>query len=218
MRGIEVAERKIAGYSGLCKFIVTSACERRCPYCLSKHMDIPEAIHREQTLFDVLMYMSAKYPGIMLSGGEPTIAKEFEKKLYMSKALFKFVALTTGNEFFLGSPTARLFDEIVLSLHCGVWETPEVPTGMIVYASILDFQYTEQVPWRLRELGYAGLTVSEDKFGKERFDEGLLVTHALAASTDFSMKLNRRDYCVADREFIMPDLTVINDYGKFLEE
>lgn len=219
--GLQIAKGK-----GLAKFIITGECPRQCPYCLSKHMRLEEDVNLIHVAMKLSELKNKGYTGIMVSGGEPTVSSLFKEKVYLCKAFFPFVAITTGQEGFLETPMAKQFDEVVLSLHCGIMNTPQVPAGMKVFASILDFQYDATIPKKLADLGYAGLTISEDKFGKILFDSGRLPRAGTVKYNDgltgnarqFSTKLNRRSYCLADRHFLLPDLSITTDYSNFLEE
>jgi hypothetical protein len=206
----------------LCKFIVTLKCDRSCSFCLNKNLS-PERFPEELSL-DALMHplqtlKNHGYEGIMLSGGEPLLSPLLAPKIAFCVTVFSGnVYLTTSHPTFLYLPLARTLKEIVLSLHDGISEAPKVPPELRVFGSIMASQYEVFAERILLDRGYSGLTINEDKFGSEIFDENLLYSKEWRSYNSFSIKINRRDYCVNDRHFLMPNYEILTDFSVFLTQ
>lgn len=145
---------------------------------------------------------------IMLTGGEPTMARFFLAYVNMARQVFPKVFITTQNEWVIQDyHLENTFDAVTFSIHDEV--IPEVRNNSIVYASILADRYRPILASRLKLLGYSGLTINEEHRGTDVFSQE--VPHV----KNFSIRINRRGKCL-DEEMILPDLTVITNFLNYL--
>jgi hypothetical protein len=80
-----------------------------------------------------------------------------------------------------------------------------------VYAGILDTRYEKDLPKKLKENGFAGLTINENNWKDQEF------TTEVPEIKDFSIRINRKGKC--DNEtMILPDLRVINTFDEFMQK
>ena len=189
------------------KYILTTRCNRSCPYCISRNVKAEEELDMGKVK-KTLWLMAGKHDSIMITGGEPTIAKLFDEKVKCAKEIFEKVYLTTQNKVFLDS---EFFEAITFSLH----DTKEIPfvgtTTKPVYAAILDEQYDKRLPDFLKAIGYSGLTINEEQRGKNVFKQRL----PRISDGKFSIRVNKRGLCM-NEDIILPDLKVINDFKGYL--
>jgi organic radical activating enzyme len=197
------------------KHIQTKECPRTCGYCISKKVTHNEADWDTviQNLPGIYRKLSISHKSIMHTGGEPCDSKHFPYYLKLARHYFEKCFITTQDDFILSWQQASyFFDAIIFSLHdLKTWRYI-VKNNALVYASILPHLYNEHLPNRLKELGFAGLTINEDHFGKDIFDQS-----QLPVIEDFSIKINRRGQCFnQDTIYIMPDLSIHQNFDEFL--
>ncbi len=197
------------------KHIITTECQRSCSYCISKKINIEEADNDllAKKLPDLYWHLSMQHDSIMITGGEPTQAKAFSIYVNYARQYFKKVFITTQDEYLLGwKGSKRYFDAITFSWHdLKTWRYA-VTNEAVVYASILSHLYSDWLVKTVKELGYAGLTINENHFATDAFDETLL-----PQIEGFSFKVNRRDECFNNSTiYIMPDLSIHKSFEEFL--
>jgi hypothetical protein len=195
------------------KHILTKECSRNCSYCISKK------VYQEQntdlnsliTLYSALANLSG-IKEIMLTGGEPTMAANFWQIVYTAISYFPKVFITTQNPSILRDETAaKAFAAITFSLHSTASiSIPMVNTNAVVYAGILDNLFYEELPYELKENGFAGLTINENYFGNEQF------TGKVPLMDDFSIRINKRGKCI-NEPVILPDLSVAKSFNEYLK-
>ncbi|MBI1936700.1 MAG: radical SAM protein [Ignavibacteriales bacterium] len=197
------------------KHILTAECNRSCSYCITKNVKIDEINSEilEQKLPDLYWRLSMRCDSIMLTGGEPSLSKYFARYVYYAGQYFKHVFITTQNEWLLNWEHSKdYFEAITFSWHDPKAWRYAVTNGAAVYASILTHLYSDWLVDTVRKLGYTGLTINENHFGTDVFDE-----KQLPQIKGFSIKVNRRGKCIDDETiFIMPDLSVRKNFKEFL--
>lgn len=196
------------------KHIITTDCPRSCTYCISKKINMKQADYKKllelPALYDKL---SQQHNSIMITGGEPTKAHFFDYYFYLANAFFKEVFITTQEENLLHWEKSSLyFNAITFSWHdLKAWRYA-VTNDAVVYASILPHLYSEWLIKTLQSLGYAGLTINENQFTKDVFDET-----QLPHIEDFSLKVNRRGQCFNNGTiYIMPDLSIKESFEEYM--
>jgi hypothetical protein len=198
------------------KHILTTKCPRKCTYCISKNINIEErkpSFANSRALLGIYNSLSAKHDSIMLTGGEPSCSDNFQIAVKHAKSMFKKVFLTTQDVFFLLSDYSNQFDAVIFSWHDYNSDLfYKIKNRATIYCSILANLYKSSLPLTLKELGYAGLTINENHFGSETFDES-----RLPQTENFSIKINRRGKCFEqDTVYIMPDLSIRTSFKEFL--
>jgi organic radical activating enzyme len=195
------------------KHILTNKCTRKCSYCITRnvHEEQETDLSRVEVLYRSI---SNLHPDIMLTGGEPLLADHFCDIADLAGKNFNRVFLTTQNEMALYySVCFKMFRAITFSIH----DNPErykVLNGATVYAAVMADKYFYELPYMLKDAGFAGLTINEDQRSQDRFNECLLM--AEPEIKDFSIRINRRGRCMNDTIMIMPDLSIINDFSNYL--
>lgn len=196
------------------KHIITTECQRSCSYCISKKIDIEQVNYQELLrLPELYKKLSMRHDSIMITGGEPTQASHFDIYVTYARQCFKKVFITTQDEYLLGwKGSKRFFDAITFSWHdLKTWRYA-VTNDAVVYASILPHLYSEWLVKTVQSLGYSGLTINENNFGTDVFDET-----QLPQIEGFSIKVNRRDQCFKNKTlYVMPDLTIRENFEEFL--
>jgi molybdenum cofactor biosynthesis enzyme MoaA len=202
------------GGARMIKHIITTDCSRSCSYCISKKINIKQADYKQlielPALYDKL---SQQHDSIMITGGEPTQANLFDYYYYLARACFKKVFITTQEETLLQWKKSSLyFDAITFSWHdLKAWRYA-VTNDAVVYASILSHLYSDWLVRTVHSLGYSGLTINENLFTKDVFDES-----QLPQIEGFSIKINRRGQCFNNGTvYIMPDLSIRENFEEFL--
>lgn len=194
------------------KHILTSNCNRKCSYCIARN------IHQEQKadlkiVEEVYKSLSQNHKEIMLTGGEPLMARHIVEITELARKHFSKIYLTTQNELALYySICFKMFDAITFSIH----DDParyKVLNGAKVYASVMAEKYFYDLPYILKYNGFSGLTINEDQRGYKVFNECLI--HAEPEIEEFSFKINRRGHCMKEC-IILPDLSLINDFTPYL--
>lgn len=193
------------------KHILTAKCNRKCGYCISRNVHQEEQ-HGIRGVVDRYMeYRKKGHAEIMLTGGEPSMAKWFPTYVSLARQIFDRVFITTQNPELIQTDNkvinAKTFDAITFSIHDAI--VPEVTNGATVYASILDARYKAGLAEELKAKGYSGLTINEEHRGTEVFNE------ELPTIDGFSIRINRRGKCL-DEPMIMPDLTTIENFKEYL--
>lgn len=197
------------------KHIITLDCPRSCSYCINRNLSVKEYSGRfYKSLTNRIYYiLSQCHDSIMITGGEPTLSDKFSISIILAKRYFKKVFLTTQNNIMLLWKDADdWFDAITFSIHDYNWRERKVKINTPVYASIMTHLYTNDLPLRLKGLGFSGLTINENHFGAETFDETII-----PRLEGFSIKINRRGNCIDDGTiFIMPDLSIKPSFKEYL--
>lgn len=202
------------------KHLLTLACPRRCPYCVVRHVPPCEANLDLDKLTDAYLGLRAGgHRAVMLTGGEPLRHPDFGGVLTAACEVFREVHVMTQEPAALGLPRCWV-TSVVFSLHDYPRRAPPfVRTDAPVYASVLAAQLDARLPQLLLERGYAGLTLNEDQFGGGPTIEEALAragaNHLLSATAPLSLKLNRRGHC-ANETVLLPDLTVVRDFTRYL--
>lgn len=199
------------------KHILTTKCPRKCPYCISRNINIAEETNYLEMLVETMnIYssLSKEHDSITLTGGEPSCANFFPTFIYFAKLYFKNVFLTTQNKCYLYSIHASEFDAINFSWHnISSDNFIKITHNTKVYCSILSDLYNDALPKTLANLGYAGLTINENHFGKETFD-----ATNIPQIENFSIRINRRGECFKKNTvYIMPDLSIRTSFEDFLK-
>ena len=190
------------------KFMLTTICNRDCPYCITKNVVSKEEMDMKKVR-QVLSSLRNKHSSIMITGGEPTMANLFKEKVLCAKKIFDEVYLTSQNIYVLkNTPLMDNFKAITFSLH-DLKTIPKVENDVPVYASILDYQYHKDLSAKLRKLGYKGLTINENQRHKKAF------TEKIPKLKNFSILINRVGKCL-DEDIVLPNLEVINNFRKYL--
>lgn len=193
------------------KYMLTSKCNRNCEYCITKNIQKEECLDLVKIKKTLNQF---KGQDIMLTGGEPTLAKQFLPRLELIKEIAGKVYITTQNKNMLRPEVNRrvkkYFDAITFSLHTEINQPPKVEVDVPVYASILAEQFYKRLPLKLKMLGYAGLTINEEQRTGTWFNEVIVEQFP-----KFSVKVNRKGHCM-NEIIILPDLTIINDFTPYL--
>jgi hypothetical protein len=222
------------------KHILTTECPRSCSYCIAHKIKIPQAELRaiEKMLPEIYFQLSLSHKSIMITGGEPTQSQFFDLYISYARRYFEKVFITTQDEYLLGwKGSKKYFDAITFSWHdLKTWRYA-VTNGATVYASILSHLYSEELIHTVKELGYSGLTINENHFGKDVFDENVLLhlksfaveeiydfetantyfNILLYSDKFFTIKINRRGECFKnDTVYIMPDLSMRESFAEYL--
>lgn len=196
------------------KHIITTECQRSCSYCISKKINIEQIDYQGLLrLPELYKGLSMQHDSIMITGGEPTQASHFDIYVTYARQYFKKVFITTQDEYLLSwKGSKHYFDAITFSWHdLKTWRYA-VTNGAVVYASILSHLYSDWLVKTVKELGYSGLTINENHFTKEVFDET-----QLSQIEGFSFKVNRRNECFNNGTiYIMPDLSIRKSFEEFL--
>lgn len=188
------------------KYMLTNKCNRKCEYCITRNIHCEEELDLEKVQKILWKLRIEGQEDIMITGGEPSLSKQFETKLLIAGLIFFRVYITTQNKKLLKEKIDWI-DAITFSLH---GEEPiKVEVDTPVYASILDSQYYRELPRKLKELGYSGLTINEEQRGKETFNE------EIEQIENFSIRINRRGKCM-NETIILPNLQVIKDFKPYL--
>lgn len=189
------------------KYLITSECNRKCEYCITKNIHQKECEDCEK-IIDVLMQFRNEH--IMITGGEPTLSENFGFITMSAKMINKHIYLTSQNPEVLKRDSINMYyDAVTFSLH-DYKNVPKVEIDIPVYASILSDKFFQDLPRVLRQLGYAGLTINEEQREGCYFNDSIVQEFP-----GFSLKINRKGNCMDDT-MILPDLTVINDFTPYL--
>lgn len=220
------------------KHILTTECPRSCSYCIAHKINIPQAdLHTiEKMLPEIYFQLSLSHKSIMITGGEPTQSQFFDLYISYARRYFEKVFITTQDEYLLGwKGSKKYFNAIKFSWHdLKTWRYA-VTNGATVYASILTHLYSENLIHTVKALGYSGLTINENHYGTDVFDEMALFylkSFAVQKRIDFNIpsefflldndesftiKINRRGECFQnDTVYIMPDLSMRESFEEYL--
>ncbi len=193
------------------KHILTNKCNRSCGYCISRNVNQTEQFGMRTVVARYMEFWKKGHREIMLTGGEPSMAKFFIAYISYARQIFDKVFITTQNPMLIQSDhgwiDGKTFDAITFSIHDAI--VPEVTNGATVYASVLDARYKPGLAEELKAKGYAGLTINEEHRGTEVFSE------PLPELEGFSIRINRRGKCL-DEPMIMPDLTTIENFKEYV--
>lgn len=199
------------------KHMITTVCPRGCPYCVTRNVHID----RIETNLEKIRqtYVALQEEGhfkLMITGGEPLCATNFCDVVRVARSHFDGLYLTTQNVDALKKPVVKefvghMFDAITFLLHdlTVLNEIKGIDMPCPVYASILDRQYHDWLPYLLYNKGFMGLTVNEDQRGLGRFEL------QLEAIPYFSQRVNRRGTCMDDI-IILPNLDIITNFRPYL--
>lgn len=194
------------------KYIITTKCKKQCPYCITKNIQVDE--YPDLQAIPYLLRnasVTTNSKEIMLTGGEPTNNwYRFFMITGFCNMIFDKVFLTTQNVDMLSINLCQRIDAITFSLHERVTDPPKVEVSTPIYASILAVQFYQDLPERLKKLGYAGLTINEEQREGFYFNESIVQEFP-----NFSLKINKRGHCMKD-PILLPDLTLINDFTPYL--
>jgi len=191
------------------KHILTTRCPRQCSYCITKNVKIKEyySLFKVSEAYSYAIEREGS-KSIMLTGGEPTIYKYFDEVLRIASLMFKEVYLTTANPEILNMPMPEI-SAITFSMHDEEATRQKTFSGNTIYAAVMDKLYTPTLPFRLKQQGFAGLTINEDQRGEFNF------SGRIPKIEDFSIRVNRRGKCM-DEAIILPNLELIYSFTKFL--
>jgi len=191
------------------KHIITTKCDRECPYCITKN--VPAGCTTDFKLLKETYKRLTKqgHKQIMLTGGEPTLAEDFQTLAFCAKMWFDKIHITTQNESMLDW-VAMYMDSVNFSIHDrGI--IPKAPSSNApIYAAVMVSSYYADLPNELNKLGYSGLTINEDYRGTEDFER------PIPQIENFSIRINKRGYCITDETIILPSLEVITDFRPYL--
>jgi hypothetical protein len=160
--------------------------------------------------FQKLRIFEKVHNEVMITGGEPTLSRAFKEKVLIGRLLFGDVFLTTSNAGVLNIPP-RFVKRITFSLHGRDPEKFYVEHKRPVFASILDHQYTPDLPYKLRRGNFRGLTINEDQRGEGGFDQELP-----DLGKTFSYKVNRKGHCLDDFVIVFPDMSLTESFREYL--
>ena len=201
------------------KYAITSACMNKCEYCIMRNVQRSE--ERDLAKVQYALTTTRLFDDtIMLTGGEPTISLQFERKAEIAASIFNEVYLTTANWRYVASiqRANKHIDAITYTIHFPEDIYALSNSGLNVgnrpvYAAIVWPQLNEIVEraGELAVLGFSGLTINEDQRGTAAFDED-----DLPDVSDFSYKVNRRGHCLSDTTIIFPDLEVETHFQKWV--
>lgn len=103
------------------KHILTAACPRGCSYCITRRLDHRQDVAEgwEKRLATAYSRLAAEgHTEVMLTGGEPTVAKHWEKILLIAADSFSKVFMTTQEKAVLRRPELAMFlAGVTYSLH-----------------------------------------------------------------------------------------------------
>lgn len=201
------------------KHMLTTACNRKCAYCISRNVHTKMNASLDATRHVYAKLAKKDLRGIMFTGGEPTLRKDWWVLATLASQYWSDnVHLTTSDPDVLDWSDARAtFRSISLSIH-----DPEILEAIRLshygfhpeyYAYIMANQYSDELAMRILDVGFDGLTVSEDQRGTEVFDETRIPR--LNALTGGSVRVNRRTHCM-DETIILPDLSIVTDFRPYL--
>lgn len=205
------------------KHVISSICNRKCDYCIARNI-------KEKQSYDLMalkkVYHDMYWQGhkaVMLTGGEPTIAPNFNAIVFLAFQVFDEVYLTTNDVNWVTKEKKlqHLIDGITLSLHDisedgATWQDLfRKSLSKKVYASILDHQYFPGIEERLAMKHFDGLTICENNWSQNDFDESVLTQ---PEGHEFSIRVNRRGHCIKQEFIILPDLRVISSFDDYMKE
>lgn len=201
------------------KYIMTTNCPRKCEYCISRNVaGYEESLNDNECVLAMQKLYRDGYKDIMLTGGEPTVAKKFFRKLRWAGIVFDTIHIVTQNKEWLvnNDGDTKLFDSIVFSRH-GEADIPYVgDVESNVYLSILEWEYSPEVIAEAYLNGYAGVSIQENNFGSDGFAHEV-GAKMWADAYGLSLKINREGHCVDDATPIMlPDYTVVDSFKGFM--
>lgn len=196
------------------KHMLTTQCPRNCEYCITRNVNIERYDGSRKTERVYKELKAQGHENIMLTGGEPTSAPNFYAKAIIAYKVFgtTHIHMTTQNiKMIDGTHTVNdgMFQSIIYSLHDDLTNEVVRLKKCKVYSAILDRQYTPDLPQRLKDHGFSGLTINEEQ------REGKSFTTELPEIEGFSIRINRLGHCL-DETIILPDLTVITDFRPYL--
>jgi MoaA/NifB/PqqE/SkfB family radical SAM enzyme len=218
------------------KHILTTNCMNKCSYCISKNIHIEEyhGLDYIEKLVAIYFQYYKLHKTITFTGGEPTLANHLYDCWDAARIVFDEVFITSANPAILCEPkSAFRFNAITFSLHT-LHHIPKVENGATVYASIMSNKFNLEIPYKLKELNYSGLTINENHFlddfsdpfietflrsctGYKKswsYDSGFDTIYNLHG---FTIKVNRRGECFKQNTvYIMPDLTTRTSFEEFL--
>ena len=198
------------------KYMLTTKCNRRCSYCITKNVRGVDEVVDYFKILEALKPLAKEHRTIMLTGGEPTLAPQFNAAAAVCDQLFGEVHMTSQNPMVFKHGGFRWLKSLTFSLHDLRLVPDPKGIGVPVYASILADQFVEGLPEYLAYMDYRGLTINDDQFGDKEFNENRLTQNPLINDWWFSIKINRVGHCL-DETIILPDLSVIDDFTPFLK-
>jgi hypothetical protein len=154
------------------------------------------------------------YRSIDITGGEPTIHPNFTSIGLSAVNTFDEAHLYTADMNQYNIPFMEdMFTSINFGFHNGsVNDLPFVVTGIPVYAQIIHYRYTPNLPILLAGKNFSGLSINIDKH-LDKVDFKPYIPHIL----NFSTRINDGDYCANDH-VLMPDLTLEKGIKQYLEK
>lgn len=191
------------------KHLITMDCPRRCPYCINDRISLQKGGRIANTTrgcYEILKGMG--YDTLILSGGEPTLCNEFRRYNLLGSLFFKHQSVITANPDALdGSLNDMLLDDIMFSPHTNnMWEVPATYARQPVYAMVMleevigtssdAQQMVESWAYRLRCLGYAGMTIHET------YPDGQIANFLIPTYANFSVRYKPKDVCVRGRMLV----------------
>lgn len=188
------------------KHLITMDCPRECSYCINKRIKgnyqkrAPIA-RTTRGCYEILRGMG--YDALLLSGGEPTLSPSLSRYAHLATLFFSHISVITANPDAINGMYNDLpFNDIMFSPHTeDMWEVPTPYARQPVYAMMMleeiigKSQYpidmVEGWAYRLRCLGYAGMTIHET------FPDGWKANFLIKTYANFSIRYKSKNACVA---------------------
>ena len=198
------------------KHMLTSECPRKCTYCVVKNINRNQTRNLNKVSDMYEAFRLRGHDSIMLTGGEPTRAEDFDDLYRMARVNLSHVHITTQNQKLIITEAGDRYNSIIFSLHDDTYKALKVVTTACLYASVLDFQFHALMGPTLARRGWKGLTVNEDQRGKDVFKwPGGFKKFMDKRYPDFSLRINRKGNCM-DEWVLLPDLDVTKDFSEYL--
>jgi len=193
------------------KHIVTSKCDRHCPYCISRnvHHKRSKDLEKLRVIYKTIVNFTMDR-GLMITGGEPTLVNNLQTIIDIAKDHFFNIYLTTQNPNVITKNLYKGIDAVTFSIHDDytlyrVHKDIKYP----VYASIMADKYIKNMESDIRERGFRGLTINEEQ------RNGVPFTKRVKGLQNFTCKINRKGSCL-NNWFIMPDLKISRGFQEYL--
>lgn len=201
--------------SDIFKHMLTHRCNRGCGYCITKHV-ITEELWSPDDVVPVYNQMALEgWQKIMLTGGEPTMARKYESRVELARQFFDKLFMTTQAAHVLTSEFhEEMYDAITFSIHSRkLSPSIMVDINIPVYASVIHFQASQELADALARQGFSGMTINVEQ--REGNKKALTEIFAPEGYPDFSIRVNVLGKCMQDC-IVLPNLEVVNNYVPFL--
>ena len=193
----------------MARYMITSKCNMNCSYCVAKNVKILSD-NNIVKIANVMQYISKTHNRLEITGGEPTLDPKLSLKILIAKEYFSEVGMRSATPNNITSMQIDNLDVVNISGHnLRLYEhtSPEqhLVKPITTYLSIGKHQYYPELPARLAELGWNGLTIWEDVWNPKPKSD-LVDPYDIPES--FSVRHLSSDECL-DQLIILPDLDVI---------